>query len=64
MIDRHTLDKWGELHVILDSGDEYHLHKHDVHFAGDRVYIDSKLGDWEFSVEKVEQIDYPHSHKE
>ena len=62
---RSDLDEFGELHVTLESGDEYHLHKHDVSVTQTgRIIIDSKRGQWSFHVSNIEQIEYPDSHKE
>lgn len=58
-----TLDWWGELHVQID-GTEFHLHKHDVDVEDNNVLIDSKDGDWEFTIDDIEHVEYPHSHKE
>lgn len=59
------LSEYGELHVTLESGDEFHLHKHDVKTTqSGRIVVDSKLGDWTFDVSAIEHIEYPHSHKE
>ena len=58
------LESYGELHVVLDSGDEYHLHKHDVSEDNFIIHVDSKLGTWKFNVNSIESIEIPHSHKE
>lgn len=61
----NLLQKYGELHVTLDSGDEFHLHKHDVDVnAGGYVIVNSKLGEWRFQTSSVEHVEIPHSHKE
>lgn len=61
---RNDLIDFGELHVTTDSGDEYHLHRHDVTVQDDRVFIDSRLGRWAFDLANVESVEYPDSHKE
>lgn len=59
------LNRYGELHVFLESDAEFHLHKHDVGLTKDgRVEVDSKHGTWRFDPERIEHVDYPHSHKE
>lgn len=60
-----ALQEYGEIHVTLDSGAEYHLHKHDVELKPDGdIVVDSKEGRWRFDGGKIEQFDYPDSHKE
>lgn len=53
------LESHGHLHLFLDSGAEAVVCKGDteVDVRNGRVVIDSKEGDWEFSVEKVEYAD-------
>ena len=64
------LDYYGELHITLESGEQYHVHKHDTKVEYDPqrnqtcVVIDSKKGDWKFEAERIESVEYPHSHKE
>lgn len=59
------LNRYGELHVTLDSGDEFHLHKHDVHEGEhNHIVIESRRGKWRFDAEKVESVKVPESHKE
>lgn len=62
---RNALEYWGELHVVVEDGVEYHLHKHDVVVeATGAVHVVSKHGDWSFDVNDVADVEYPHSHKE
>lgn len=58
------LNEFGELHVTLESGDEFHIHRHDTRVTQTGyVYIDSHAGEWTFNVESIESVEYPVSHK-
>lgn len=54
---RSLLDSAGHLHLFLDSGAEAKVSKHDTDVTGEHVIIDSKEGDWQFPVSKVEYAD-------
>lgn len=58
------LNKYGELHVVVESGEEYHLHKHDVSTMDRNIVIDSREGRWTFGARRIESIEVPDSHKE
>lgn len=53
------LETTGHLHLFLDSGAEFAVSRHDTHIDTDdaMVDIDSKEGDWQFPVDKVEWVD-------
>lgn len=58
---QRDLTTYGELHLILESGAEAHIHRHDCRVTEDVVTIDSKRGEWKVGIDRIEDVEFPES---